>query len=42
VIVPHLPRADLPVFAADIDALITSASGISGNAIYQWTAIGWR
>ncbi|HVA92650.1 MAG TPA: DUF5615 family PIN-like protein [Chloroflexota bacterium] len=40
---PHVPRANLPTLAAAIDTLVSNPSTILGNAVYGWTAsAGWR
>lgn len=42
-VLPHVPRADLPALAAAIDALVSSPLIVQGNALYSWTAsAGWR
>lgn len=40
---PQVPRANLPVAAAAIDALVVDPLMVLGNALFVWTAAtGWR
>jgi hypothetical protein len=42
-VLPHVPRADLPALSAAIDALVSDPSAVLANGFYTWTAaIGWR
>jgi hypothetical protein len=42
-VLPHVPRADLPTVAAAIDALVSQPLTILDNTLYSWTAsAGWR